>query len=190
MRTYLHSTHCTLVDCGLPALVDCDPPSTVHRTTQAARTPCPLPGARLMIVSNGPARGYVREQMNAPGQAGQDTGSQRTIGSGHTKRKKTRDCRANRGEADRLSFPPSASPVRPPVTPPEQPMTWFVIIFVELFWQLLFAFSWVAFLLTVSACACSLLMTIPESESAVRRDGKGNELGKGERGKRRECKSQ
>lgn len=93
--------------------------------------------------------------MNAPGQAGQDTGSQRKIGSDHTKRKKTRDCRANRGEADRLSFPPSASPVRPPVTPPEQPMTWFVVIFVELFWQLLFAFS----LLTVSAC--SLLMTFP-----------------------------
>lgn len=71
--------------------------------------------------------------------------------------KKTRDCRADRGEADRRSFPPSASPVRPPVTPPEQPMTWFVVIFVELFWQLLFAFS----LLTASAC--SLLMTIPES---------------------------
>lgn len=66
-----------------------------------------------MIVSNGPARGYVREQMNTPGQAGQDTGSQRTIGSGHTKRKKTRDCRANRGEADRLSFPPSASSSSP-----------------------------------------------------------------------------
>lgn len=76
--TYLHSAHCTLVDCGLPALVDCDPPSTgPHR----------LPPARLMIVSNGPARGYVREQMNAPGQAGQDTGSQCKIGSGHTKRK-------------------------------------------------------------------------------------------------------
>lgn len=154
MRTYLHSAHCTLVDCGLPALVDCDPPST---------GPHALPPARLMIVSNGPARGCVREQMNAPGQAGQDTGSQRTIGSGHTERKKTRDCRANRGEADRLSFPPSASPVRPPVTPPEQPMTWFVIIFVELFGQLLFAFARVAFLLTVSACACSLLMTIPDS---------------------------
>lgn len=95
--------------------------------------------------------------MNTPGQAGLDTGSQRKIGSGHTERKKTRDCRANRGEADRLSFPPSASPVRPPVTPREQPMTWFVNIFVELFWQLLFAFS----LLTVSAC--SLLTTIPES---------------------------
>lgn len=122
--------------------------------------------------------------MSTPGQAGQETGSQRTIGSGHTKRKKTRDCRANRGEADRLSFPPSASPVRPPVTPREQPMTCFVIIFVELFWQQLFAFS----LLTISAC--SLLTTIPESESAVRRNGKGNELGKGERGKRRECKSQ
>lgn len=123
--------HCTLVDCGLPALVDCDPPSTVHRTTQAARTPCPLPGARLMIVSNGPARGYVREQMSTPGQAGQETGSQRKVGSGHTKRKKTRDCRANRGEADRLLQ--VQVQVRPPVTPPEQPMTWFVIIFVELF---------------------------------------------------------
>lgn len=117
--------------------------------------------------------------MNAPGQAGQDTGSQRKIGSGHTERKKTRDCRANRGEADRLSFPPSASPVRFPVTPPEQPMTCFVIIFVELFWQLLFAF----FLLAVSAC--SLLTTFPSSESAVRCNGKGNELGKGERGKKK-----
>lgn len=67
--------------------------------------------------------------MNTPGQAGQDTGSQRKIGSDHTKRKKTRDCRADRGEADRLSFPPSASPVRPPVTAPEQPMTCIVSFF-------------------------------------------------------------
>lgn len=122
--------------------------------------------------------------MNAPGQAGQDTGSQRKIGSGHTKRKRLGTAELT-GER-RIVFPflQVQVQVRPPVTPREQPMTWFVNISVELFWQLLFAFS----LLTASAC--SLLTTIPESESAGRRNGKGNELGKGERGKRRVCKSQ